>query len=174
MKTLLLSLLLASSLYAAPSTVLFKVDFTKEGSVADVSATANVAKLDGFTKQVSFKASSLPAQQQQQFAVLQAAITADAKAGGWIVTGGEMQWQGWTYDYQTIANPNAKEEGQPKTISVPIPESKRSLLKLWLTQCKDGGYRYTEMTSEQWPVQIRDAVLPLYAYVWRTYISPNR
>ncbi|MFZ4696277.1 MAG: hypothetical protein ACOYMV_14250, partial [Verrucomicrobiia bacterium] len=144
------------------------------GSVADVSATANIVKNDGFTKQISFKASQLPAEQQKQFAVLQAAITADAVAGGWSVIGGEITWMGWTYDYQTIANPKAGEEGQPATVQEAIPASKRSLLKLNLTQSKSGGYRYTEMTSEQWPVQIRDTVLPLYAWVYRNYILPNK
>lgn len=174
MKTLLLSLLLASSLYAAPSSVLFQTQFAPNGSVADVSATANIVKNDGFSKQVSFKASQLPAEQQKQFGVLQAAITADAVAGGWTVIGGEITWMGWTYDYQTIANPDAKLEGQPATIRIPIPDSKRSLLKLNLTQSKGGGYRYTEMTSEQWPVQIRDTVLPLYAWVYRNHILPHK
>lgn len=170
MKTLLLlclSLLApwSSLLAAEPPRVLFRVEFSPSNTVQDVACTVVSKDAEGFSVSRPLRASELSDAQRAQFAALQAMLSASANAGGWRLTGGEMAQTGTAADYQTVPNPQAGEEGQPDTITQPIPGTERVVITLWQTQVKDGKTRYQTMTSEQWPAELRGAVLALWAWL---------
>lgn len=167
MKTLLslLLVLAASALLADSPRVLFRVEFAPDGAVRDVSGSIVGKDAEGFSTSTPMRASTLPQQQQAQFGALQGALIAAANAGGWRLVGGEIAQTGATSDFRTVANPRAKEEGEPATLAEAVPGTARPVLTLWMTQTRDGKTRYQTITSEQWPPDVRGAVLGLWRWL---------
>lgn len=167
MKTLLLSLLLAAPLcaWADAPRVLFRTEFAANGSVSDVVGSIVARDADGFSTLTPMRASTLPKAQQAQFGALQGALIAAANAGGWRLTGGELSETGSTADFTVQANPKAGQEGEPDTVSVETPGTRRAVLTLWMTQSRGGRTRYQTMSSEAWPPEVRKAVLALWEWV---------
>lgn len=147
--------------------ILFKPEFTPEGAVADVTAQiVGRQDADGFSlPAITLRASTLPDAPKAQFGALQGALIANANAGGWRLTGGEMAQTGSTSDFEDVPNPKAGEEGEPATLRQPVPGTERPVLTLWMTQTRDGKTRYQTITSEQWPPDVRGAVLGLWRWL---------
>ena len=163
MRTLLLCLSLlapCSSLLAAESPrVVFRVLFAQDGAVADVALTLVSRDAEGFSSSRPLRASELPEAQRAQFAALQAALTAAANDGGWRLTSGELAQTGATLDFTE----GTDTEGNP--VRVAVLGTERPVLTLWMTQERDARQRNSTQTSEQWPAEVRAAVLALWQWV---------
>lgn len=161
--TLLLFAFSAANLAAAPTSVLFATQFSADGSVRDVGFSLVSKDPEGFASARPLHASDLPELQRARFSALQAALSASAAAGGWRLTAGELAQTGSTSDFQEVSAEGAALSAP--LVRVPIAGTERPVLTLWMTQTREGKTRYQFTSSEQWPAEVRSAILALWAWL---------